>query len=141
MFSPYCVGGIHVLVVSGLHVGYVAAVFWLLFRFLPLPNLWRKLSIIPVLIVYAMVTGAAPPVIRATIMAVALIICYLLGRERSIYHAFALAAFVILLINPQALFTASFQLSFAACLGIVYMRSRNLSCLLGGQSARGQSNI
>lgn len=114
-------GVMHVLVVSGLNVGYMVAIFFFLFKFLPVPNLVRKILLIPVVIIYALVTGADPPITRATVMMLAVIICYILNRERVIYHAFALAAFVILLFDPQSLFSASFQLSFAACLGIVYI--------------------
>jgi len=114
-------GVMHVLVVSGLHVGYVVVIFWFLLRLIPVSNKIRNsLLMIPVLL-YCFITGANPPVVRATVMAITLIICYLLKRDSLIYHAFALAAVFILIFNPQALFSASMQLSYVSCLGIVYI--------------------
>jgi competence protein ComEC len=114
-------GVTHILVVSGSNVVYVVAIFFFLFRMLPVRNAIRYLLLAPVVVVYCFITGADPPIVRATVMTLALISCYILRRERAVYHAFALAALVILLFDPQSIFSASFQLSFAACLGLVYM--------------------
>ena len=119
----FCDAGVmHTLVVSGLHVGYVVAVFWFILRFIPLGRMSiRWILLLPPLVLYCLITGANPPVMRATIMVIVFILCFLLGRERVIYHTFAFSALIILILDPQALFGASFQLSFSACLGIVYI--------------------
>ena len=132
-------GTAHVLAISGLHVGIVAAFFYFLFRrtlgcsgFLLLktnvPKLAAALSVLPVLL-YTLVAGAGVSVQRAFIMTVAYIAALLFNRERDLYHAVALAALVILASQPPALFGASFQLSFVSVLGIVFFAPKILSLL------------
>jgi competence protein ComEC len=117
-------GVMHILVVSGLKVAYVAGTFLLLFRLMGLKRRLASLLSIPFLLLYMAVTGNNPPVVRATIMAISIFISLSLNRSSLTYQALALAAAVILIFDPQALFTASFQLSFAATIGIVYLYPR-----------------
>ncbi|MEW6040188.1 MAG: ComEC/Rec2 family competence protein, partial [Elusimicrobiota bacterium] len=126
-------GVMHLLVASGLNVGYVTAIFWFVMRFLPLPNFWRRILLVTPVIAYCFIAGANPPIVRATVMALSVIACYILERESLIYHSLALAAFVIMIFDPPALFGASFQLSFAACLGIFYIYPK-LTKSVSGQS-------
>jgi len=132
-------GTAHVLSISGLNIGIVAAFFYFLFRrllgcseFLLLktnvPKLAAGLSLIPVLF-YTLIAGAGVSVQRAFIMTVAYITALLFNRERDLYHATALAALVIIIIQPPALFGASFQLSFISVLGIVFFAPKILSLL------------
>lgn len=114
-------GVMHILVVSGMNVGYCALLFFWLFRIVGLRRRLAALATIPCIIMYVLVTGANPPVVRAGIMAVSLTLALALSREPLIWQALTLAAGGILVFNPQALFTASFQLSFAATIGIVYL--------------------
>jgi len=114
-------GVMHILVVSGLKVAYVAGTFLLLFRLVGFKRRFASLLTIPFLIIYMIATGNNPPVVRATIMAISIFISLSLKRESLTYQALALAAAAILIVDPQALFTASFQLSFAATIGIVYL--------------------
>jgi len=114
-------GVMHALVVSGLHVVFVVGMFLFILRFIPISNRIRSLILIIPVILYCFITGANPPIVRATVMTITVIICYFLARESAIYHSFALSAMVILLFDPQSLFSASMQLSYAACLGIVYI--------------------
>lgn len=114
-------GVTHILVVSGLNVAYCAALFLWCFRLIGMPFRKAALASLPFIILYVFVTGANPPVLRAGVMAVFVILSLSLKREPLIYQSLALAAVTILAFDPQALFTASFQLSFAATLGIVYL--------------------
>lgn len=66
-------------------------------------------------------TGAQPPVVRATIMATVLILGEWLERDADIYNSLGVAAVIILLWQPLQLFQLGFQLSFAAMLGIAYL--------------------
>src|SRR5207247_1401312 len=98
-------GTMHILVASGSNVAFVMA-FWfficrLLFR---LPRRWCLLSSLPLIGGYVVVAGADPPICRAGLMATVGIVSYLLAREDRPYHALALAAWVILIIEPRALF-------------------------------------
>ena len=132
-------GTAHILAISGLHVGIVAAFFYFLFRRLlgfsefillktNVPKISAALSVLPVCF-YALIAGAGVSVQRAFIMSVAYITALLFNRERDLYHATALAALVILGIQPSALFGASFQLSFVSVLGIVFFTPKILSLL------------
>ena len=114
-------GVMHVLVVSGMNVGYIIAAFWLLLRFIPVPHRYKTLLLIPPVILYALITGAQPPIVRATIMSIIVILSHFIYREQNIYHTLLLAMTFILVIDPQSLFGASLQLSFAACFGLIYI--------------------
>lgn len=114
-------GVMHVLVVSGSNVAFVSVIFFWIFR--SILRLKKKISLgilIPIILLYAMITGANPPVLRATIMTLIVIFALLLSRSADIYQGIFLAALIILIYNPLTLFEAGFQMSFAATLGIIY---------------------
>jgi competence protein ComEC len=118
-------GVAHVLAVSGLHVGLVVIFFYYgLFRLLRLPNKGKALLTLFIIILYCFMTGCRPSVVRATIMFGLFLTAACLGRKREVYTTLALAALVILLINPLTLFNVGFQLSFAAVLSILYLYPR-----------------
>ena len=132
-------GAAHILAISGLHIGIVAAFFYFLFRRLlsisefilltvNVPKLATSLSLLPILF-YSLIAGAGVSVQRAFIMATVYIAALLFDRERDLYHATALAALVILVIEPPALFGASFQLSFISVLGLIFLVPKFLSLL------------
>ena len=112
------VGVIHVLAVSGLHVGFIAALLIGLLSFVRVPNPWRTCLAIAGLFFYALLTGFRPAVFRAVVMAVILLIGALLQRRTNVLNSLSVAALIILTINPLQLFEVGFQLSFMAVLGI-----------------------
>ncbi len=127
-------GTSHLVVISGLHLGAVAAVtyflsFWLMRCF---PWLLLRLNAVKVatfmaagpVVGYAWMAGGSPATQRAEIMVLAYLLLLLLGRPREVWSALALAALVILTLNPLRLFSASFALSFAAVAGILYLVPR-----------------
>ncbi len=116
-------GASHLLAISGLHVG-MALVMAVsvgsvafgrrrrLYLFLPLGVIWT----------YALLSGASPSAVRATAMGTVYLAALAVGRPRSLIPALALAALVMTAIDPRVIFSISFQLSFAAMLGIsVYL--------------------
>ncbi|GAB4301195.1 MAG: DNA internalization-related competence protein ComEC/Rec2 [Ignavibacteriaceae bacterium] len=113
-------GVIHVLAVSGLHVGYVVMIFIILFgRF----NLYIKtLLTITGLLIFLLITGMPASVTRAVIMAIVIFIAFLTNRSTNIFNSLSIAALIILIINPSDIFKAGFQLSFSAVasIGAVY---------------------
>ncbi len=110
-------GVVHVLAVSGLHVGYISLIFIILFQRL---NIYLKYSLtILGLILFMLITNSPPSVTRATIMAIVVIISILMGRKYYSLNAVALSALFILILNPNELFEPGFQLSFAAVISIV----------------------
>jgi competence protein ComEC len=111
----------HVLVVSGLHVGLVLFILFVFFRTLGLPFKLISLLVVPILAYYAVLTGLRPPVGRATLMAGVALGCLLINRDISPLVILSLAALFILILSPLSLFTTSFQLSFIAVGGIIYL--------------------
>ena len=114
-------GVIHVLAVSGLHVGFIAIIFLFLFGRL---NIYlRSILTITGLLLFMLITGMPPSVFRATLMAVVIIIAFLFNRSTNLFNSLALAALIILVINPDELFNPGFQLSFSAVIGIALLYS------------------
>ncbi|MFC1576986.1 ComEC/Rec2 family competence protein [Candidatus Omnitrophota bacterium] len=114
-------GTVHVLAISGLHVGIVAILALILLRALRVPRKAAFILMIPVLLAYLLLTGSKTSIVRATIMGIILCLGYAFDREADIYNSLSLAALIILFINPQQLFDVGFQLSFASVLSIVYI--------------------
>lgn len=109
-------GVIHILAVSGLHVGYILLFFVVLFgRF----NIYtRSFLTILGLICFMIITGIPASVFRATLMSVILIIAFLSGRSTNLLNSIALSAVIILLFRPNEIFNPGFQLSYSAVLSI-----------------------
>ncbi len=115
-------GVVHVLCVSGLHVGIIFLIFNLMLSFLKKTKKQRffKATILIIVIwFYAMLTGMSPSVSRASVMITLFIIGDNLQRDNDHYNTLAASAFILLAINPMLLFNVGFQLSYAAVLGIL----------------------
>jgi len=116
-------GTAHVLVVSGLHVGLILFIFFFVLRTLGLSAKIISVFSLPILLYYALLTGLRAPVMRASFMATVGLTCLLIDRDTPLMVILSLAAFFILILNPLSLFTVSFQLSFVAVGGIIYLTS------------------
>jgi len=112
-------GIMHILAVSGLHVGIIAMALLVFLSILRLPKKLKLLTLILILIIYASITGFRPSVLRATIMFILLIGGKLINRSRNINISLFFAAFVILLSNPLILYDAGFLLSFIVTFSII----------------------
>jgi competence protein ComEC len=118
-------GAMHILAVSGLHVGIIMAVLGWVLGFL---NRRRRGAVLKCFLViaclwlYAAVVGFSPSVTRATVMFSFVLVGQTLRRPISIYNSLAASAFFMALGNPSVLFDAGFQLSYGAVLGIVYFQ-------------------
>ena len=115
-------GTAHLLAISGLHVG-IIAVSAFAFSAWALGRRRQLYLIVPLVVVwgYALLAGMSEPVTRAAVMATVYLAARALGRQRSILPALALAAALMVLIEPGALGSAGFQLSFAAVAGIAML--------------------
>ena len=113
-------GVIHALAISGLHVGFILLIFWSVLGVFRVPKRQQYLVIILGLIAYNLIVGFKPPIVRASLMAGIFLLGKWLQRPIDIWNVISAAALIILLIRPQDLFQASFQLSFAAVIAIIY---------------------
>ena len=124
-------GTSHILAVSGLHIGIVWAcafglILWVLKRSEYLMLKWNIFKIAAAaafgpVVFYAFIAGMGTPVLRATVLAGAVVAAHIAGRLRNLFNTLFLAALIILVIRPQALFDISFQLSFSAVFSILYL--------------------
>ena len=115
------IGCAHYLAVSGMHVGMIAVFVWFVGRALGAPSRGCAGAVIVVSVFYALIADPRPPILRATIMTIAVCTGLLLGRPRNFLNGLSLAAIVILTVGPAQLFDVGFQLSFSAVLAIVYL--------------------
>ncbi|MCJ7789223.1 MAG: ComEC/Rec2 family competence protein, partial [Candidatus Atribacteria bacterium] len=114
-------GIMHILAVSGLNVGIIAAALFFLLNFLKLPKKLKLIILILFLIIYTSITGYQPSILRATIMFLLLIGGKLINRNRNLFLSLFLAAFLILLLNPLVLYDAGFLLSFMVTFFLIYL--------------------
>jgi competence protein ComEC len=110
--SFFKTGTIHLLVVSGLHVGMLAAVVWLVVRSGTPSKFWAIAATTALVIAYATIVGGRPPVVRAAILIVLALIALLSMRRTSMKNLLAAAAIGVLAYNPSELFRSGTQLSF-----------------------------
>jgi len=115
-------GTTHLLAISGLNIGIMAGVLlgigFSLFGRRHYLYVWLTLGAVWL---YAVITGMNPPVVRGAIMASLFLLAEALGRQRSAMVALALAAAVMVGVHPYILGDASFQLSFLAMAGLVFI--------------------
>ena len=120
-------GAMHILAVSGLHVGIVYLILKIIFG---LFKQNRPVVILKVLFsfiflwLYAAITGFSPSVVRAAIMFSFILAGDLANRKTNIYNSIFASAFVLLLINPFLVMEVGFKLSYFAVLGIVFFYPR-----------------
>ena len=111
-------GLIHILAVSGLHVGFIVLILVIVADLIRIPKKWQWIFILSGIFCYVHLTGLKPPVIRAATMAALILIGSAFERKTNIYNSLGAAAVFILFWQPLQLFQLGFQLSFAAVAGI-----------------------
>ncbi|MFA8433119.1 MAG: ComEC/Rec2 family competence protein [Marinifilaceae bacterium] len=120
-------GAMHVLAVSGLHVGIIYIVLNSLLRFfnrIRWGKYFRGILILLMLWLYAFLTGLSPSVMRATTMFTFVVVGQFFNRAGTIYNSLAASAFLLLLTDPFLLFAVGFQLSYLAVLAIVFFQPK-----------------
>lgn len=124
----------HIMAVSGLHVGIIMSVIWMLFK----PIEWavtavaptrmysyyilgyvKRLSVIVITVLYVWTIGAPPSAVRAAVMLSLFLLGWMLRRPTSAWRCLLLAALVLLAWNPWTITSVGFQLSFLAVIGIL----------------------
>lgn len=115
-------GTAHLLAISGLHLSIIIGIFlsagiwffgrrYYIYIWLAFLAIW----------LYALITGMNPPIVRGAVMGSMFLLAEYLGRQRSASTALCFAAAVMIGIEPQVLWGASFQLSFLAMSGLIFI--------------------
>ena len=109
----------HILAVSGLHIGVLVATLIFIFKKLRVKGWLQLIILICVLGFYSYLCSFTPSVMRASIMALLLVICKIFLIEYDGISSLSIAGIIILCINPLSIFTISFQLSFLCVLSMI----------------------
>jgi len=115
-------GVVHIIAISGLHLGMIyAALVWLFapFKHRKWNRIAKPFTILFVLWFFSFIAGAAPSILRSAVMFSCIIIGESIGKKTSVYNTLAASAFLLLLYNPFYLWDVGFQLSYAAVLSII----------------------
>lgn len=118
-------GVMHVLAVSGLHVGILVAVLLFLIKPLNLKSSvrrWYLLAVVGIIWGYASLTGLSPSVVRASVMFTLLVLGELRDRKPPIFNILAFSAILMIALNPDVIEDIGFQLSYVAVSGIVLLQ-------------------
>ncbi len=112
-------GTAHILAISGLHVGMVIGIIFVLLSFFPVGLKMRSLLTGIFIFAYAVMIGSRPSVIRAVVMATSMLGSFVFERKGSGLNALGLAGLVLMVMDPLCIFDIGFQLSFLAVLSIL----------------------
>lgn len=117
-------GVMHLIAVSGLNIAYVIISLTILFSILRVPQPYRLILIIVLLLFYCVFTGSSPSVVRATFMGIFVLLGFQIQRKIVIYNLLGFAGLIMLLYDSKQLFDPSFILSFGAVLSIIFLYKR-----------------
>lgn len=118
-------GAIHILSVSGLHVGFVVLFLKFFLNFLPNSNRFRVFKVLAIILTlwcFALVAGFTPSVVRSVTMFSFVAIGMYMKRKTYIFYTFYCSIFLILLFEPSFLFDVGFQLSYMALFFILWLQ-------------------
>ncbi|HKJ07254.1 MAG TPA: ComEC/Rec2 family competence protein, partial [Flavobacteriaceae bacterium] len=120
-------GAIHILAVSGLHVGILMLFLTYLFKpftFFKNGKTYVLIITVVTLWLYAVVAGLSPSVVRAVTMFSFLSVGIVLKKQTNVYNTLSISFFVLLLINPKYIFEVGFQMSYLAVFFIVWLQPK-----------------
>lgn len=118
-------GAVHILSVSGLHVGFILLFVGYLLKPFPNTKKWKLNKLIIVILslwLFGFVAGLAPSVLRSVVMFSFVAIGRYLGRGVNIYNTLLVSAIIILLFQPSFLFDVGFQLSYVSLFFIIWLQ-------------------
>lgn len=125
-------GVVHIIAISGLHLALIyGLLITLLQPFQRFRFFWllKPIVILSVLWGFSFIAGAAPSILRCTVMFTFIVLGETLNKRSNIYNNLAASAFTILLFSPFSLWDVGFQLSYAAVLSIVLFEKHIQNCL------------
>jgi competence protein ComEC len=118
-------GVVHIIAISGLHLGLIYAVLLWLFNRLPLIKKSKHIKailLISCLWLFSLLTGGAASVLRSAVMFTVIVTGKYYFKQSSVYNSLAASAFILLCYNPYYLWDVGFQLSYLAVMGIVALQ-------------------
>jgi competence protein ComEC len=113
---------VHIIAISGMHLGLIYILLVWLFAKIPLINKSKILQVILILgslWLFSILTGAAASVLRSAVMFTFITVGKNFTRQSSVFNSLAASAFVMLCFNPYFLWDVGFQLSYLAVVGII----------------------
>jgi len=114
-------GVAHIFAVSGLHIGYLAAILALIFLKIPIKRYLKAFIIGFALFFYSGICGFSPSSVRAAVMSICLLLIYASGLKYDALNSLGLSALLLLIYNSAYLFDVGFLLSYAAVIGIIIL--------------------
>ena len=111
-------GVIHIIAISGQNLSLVGFATFLILSIFGLSKRLSAIIVIPVIVLYSIMTGFDPPVVRAMIMGLLVLFAMVFELKVSLLNIIGSAMLIFLLLNPTMLFDVGFQLSFASTIGI-----------------------
>ena len=120
-------GAIHILAISGLHIGIILLILTAVFKplhYFKHGKLAASIIIITILWMYAILAGLSASVVRAVAMFTAIAIAMQVNRPSSTYKTLVISMFFLLLFNPYYFFEVGFQLSYLAVFSIVWIHPK-----------------
>ncbi|MEI5905773.1 DNA internalization-related competence protein ComEC/Rec2 [Bacillus spongiae] len=119
------IGVIHLLAISGLHVGIITGICYYVFLRFGMTHRDIKVVLLFFLPLFALFTGAAPPVVRATVMLMLILISSLIKLNINSLAAVCLSLVLNILYDPRLILSPGFQLSYCVCFALI-LSSRKL---------------
>jgi|GEM_PF-3848341 len=120
-------GAMHLLSVSGLHIGLLYQLLLFLLHplvYLPRGKIFRFIGISLLLAGYALLTGLVPPVLRSTIMFFIFLTAKTFSKKHNPYNTLALSAFIIVAYDPFVIADIGFQLTYLAMAGLIFLQPK-----------------
>jgi len=130
-------GTVHFMAVSGFNVAMVTAPVLILLRLLGAGRKVTSVVVAVVALAFVLVTELEPPVLRAGILAWVVCLGWFMGRPAINLNTFGIGVLLVLLARPGDLFTTSFQLSFLAVLGMIFLVKKVEGLVAGRFTADG----
>ena len=114
-------GTAHLIAISGFNISLIAGLFYFLISFLRIPRVLQFFMTLVLILVYTVLAGAQFPVLRAGIMGTLVFAGFLMKQERNLTSALFNSFLWLLVWDPSALFSGSFQLSFLAMGALIFI--------------------
>ena len=121
----------HILAVSGLHVGFIVVLFMFILGLFKIDRRWKFILTSIALLLYCLLCGFNPSVLRASFMSIIMLLAKVIGDEYDSLNALSIAGILILLVSPVDLLNLGFQLSFVCVFMIITLADRITKCLVG----------